>query len=124
MVIETFGAKSTPDKVLSGVDLKGKRYLVMGESSGIGLETARSLAPHGASVVGVFRDIVKAEIATTSVHKAALYGSGNFELIELELASLQSNDAPTPFADGVRSYALDANKANHLWAEGEALDKR
>jgi len=38
-----FGFKSTADDVLSGVDLKGKRFLVTGVSSGIGLETARSL---------------------------------------------------------------------------------
>jgi len=49
---KTLGAKSTADEVLSGLDLKGKRFLVTGVSSGIGLETARSLAAHGASVVG------------------------------------------------------------------------
>jgi len=29
------------------------------------------------------------------------------------------NDTPNPFADGVRSYALDANRARQLWAKSE-----
>jgi trans-2-enoyl-CoA reductase len=51
-MVEVFGATSTADDVLSGVNLKGKRILVTGVSAGIGLETARSLAAHGAQVVG------------------------------------------------------------------------
>jgi len=47
-----FGATSTSDEVLSGVNLQGKRILVTGVSAGLGVETARSLAAHGASVVG------------------------------------------------------------------------
>ena len=38
----TFGATSTTDDVLSGVNLKGKRILVTGVSAGIGVETAGS----------------------------------------------------------------------------------
>ena len=44
----SFGAASTTDDVLSGVNLKGKRILVTGVSAGLGVETARSLAAHGA----------------------------------------------------------------------------
>ena len=50
-----FGATSTTEDVLSGVNLHGKRVLVTGVSAGIGVETARSLAAHGASVVGAAR---------------------------------------------------------------------
>jgi len=42
-----FGATSTTDEVLSGVNLYGKRVLVTGVSAGIGVETARSLAARG-----------------------------------------------------------------------------
>ena len=37
---KTFGAKSTTDEVLEGVDLSGKRVLVTGVSAGLGVETA------------------------------------------------------------------------------------
>jgi len=37
----SFGAHSTTDEVLVGVDLAGKRVLVTGVSSGLGVETAR-----------------------------------------------------------------------------------
>ena len=39
-----FGAKSTTDEVLDGIDLTGKRILVTGVSAGLGVETARALA--------------------------------------------------------------------------------
>jgi len=87
---EKFGAKSTADEVLSGINLKGKRFLITGASSGIGLETARSLVSHGASVVSAVRDLAKAEPATASVRDAASQGGGCLELINLDLASLQS----------------------------------
>ena len=51
-----FGATSTTDEVLSGVNLQGKRILVTGVSAGLGVETARSLAAHAASVVGAARE--------------------------------------------------------------------
>ena len=47
-----FGAKSTTEDVLVGIDLKGKRILVTGVSAGLGVETARALVAHGADVVG------------------------------------------------------------------------
>jgi hypothetical protein len=37
-----FGAESTTDEVLEGVDLSGKRILVTGASAGLGVETARA----------------------------------------------------------------------------------
>jgi NAD(P)-dependent dehydrogenase (short-subunit alcohol dehydrogenase family) len=84
-----FGATSTTDEVLAGVDLSGKRVLVTGVSAGLGVETARVLAAHGAHVVGAARDLAKAERATGQVHADAANG-GAFELIALDLASLAS----------------------------------
>lgn len=68
---DRFGATSTADEVLSGINLHGKRILVTGVSAWIGVETARSLAAHGARVVGAARDLAKAEAATAQVQKDA-----------------------------------------------------
>src|ERR1700722_123505 len=86
----TFGATSTTDEVLAGVDLSGKRILVTGVSAGLGVETARVLAAHGAQVVGAARDLAKAEAATAPVREAALKGGGSFETVALDLADLGS----------------------------------
>src|SRR3984885_9622627 len=84
-----FGATSTTDEVLDGIDLSGKRILVTGVSAGLGVETARTLAAHGAMVVGAARDLSKAKDATEPVRKDAANGGG-LELVELDLASLAS----------------------------------
>lgn len=85
-----FGAKSTTEDVLSGIDLSGKRYLVTGVSAGLGVETARALVGHGAEVVGTARDLAKAERATAEVREAAAKSGGGLSLVELDLASLAS----------------------------------
>ena len=84
-----FGATSTTDEVLAGVDLKGKRVLVTGVSAGLGVETARALAAHGAHVIGAARDLKKAAGAMSQVWDGARNGGG-LELIALDLASLAS----------------------------------
>jgi NAD(P)-dependent dehydrogenase (short-subunit alcohol dehydrogenase family) len=89
-MVEVFGATSTTEDVLSGVNLQGKRVLVTGVSAGLGVETARSLAAHGAQVVGAARDLTKAKAAAAQVHKDAGAKGGSFELVQLDLASLKS----------------------------------
>lgn len=108
---QKLGARSTADDVLSGVDLEGRRIFITGMSSGIGLETGRSLASHGASIVGAARDLARAEAATTSVREAAHQGGGSLELIELDLASLQSVHASAEklVADGRPFDVIIAN---------------
>src|SRR5277367_5372035 len=85
-----FGAKSTAEEVLAGVDLKGKRILVTGVSAGLGVETARALVAHRADVVGAARDLGKAKRATSEVSKAAAENGASLEVVELDLASLKS----------------------------------
>lgn len=87
---EAFGATSTTEDVLKGIDLKGKRALVTGVSAGLGIETARALASHGAYVIGAARDLAKAKEATKEVVEAAAKNGGSFGLVELDLASLAS----------------------------------
>jgi len=86
----TFGATSTTEDILSGLNLKGKRILVTGVSAGLGVETARSLAAHGAQVVGAARDLSKANAATNKVRNDAAANGGSFQLVELDLANLKS----------------------------------
>jgi NAD(P)-dependent dehydrogenase (short-subunit alcohol dehydrogenase family) len=86
----SLGATSTTEDVLSGVNLQGKRILVTGVSAGIGVETARSLAAHGAQVVGAARDLNKAKAATEKVRREGVANGGSFELVELDLANLKS----------------------------------
>src|ERR1700690_3344551 len=94
---KSFGAESTTDEVLEGVSLSGKRVLVTGVSAGLGVETARALAAHGAEVVGAARDLTKAKAATAPVRADAANG-GSLELVQLDLASLASVRA---FADAL-----------------------
>jgi NAD(P)-dependent dehydrogenase (short-subunit alcohol dehydrogenase family) len=83
---KVLGAASTTEEVLAGIDLDGKRILVTRVSTGIGVETARALAAHGAHVVGAARDLVKAEAATAQVQKDAAANGGSFEAVALDLA--------------------------------------
>jgi NAD(P)-dependent dehydrogenase (short-subunit alcohol dehydrogenase family) len=66
-----FTAESTAAEVVDGVDLTGRRVIVTGGASGIGIETARALAGAGAEVTLAVRDLDAGErtaddiIATT-----------------------------------------------------------
>jgi len=106
----SFGATSTADDVLAGINLSGKRVLVTGVSAGLGVETARALVAHGAHVVGAARDLAKAERATSGIRALATNGGG-FELVKLDLASLASVRACADalVADGRRFDAVIAN---------------
>src|SRR5690606_15407713 len=95
-----FGAESTTEEVLAGIDLTGKRVLVTGVSAGLGIETARAAAAHGAKVVGTARDLGKARKALAPHEDLAI------DVVECDLASRAS----------VRACA-DALKAR-----GEAFD--
>jgi NAD(P)-dependent dehydrogenase (short-subunit alcohol dehydrogenase family) len=90
MTVNGFGATSTTEDVLSGVNLRGKRILVTGVSAGLGVETARALAAHRAHVVGAARDLTKAKAATAQVRNDAAANGGSFELVALDLADLKS----------------------------------
>ena len=87
---EKFGATSTTDEVLSGIDLTGKRIFITGVSAGLGVETARALAARGAHIVGAARDLDKARSATKTVREAAADAGGTLELVALDLADLKS----------------------------------
>ncbi len=83
-----FGAASTTDEVLEGVDLAGKVAAVTGGSGGLGLETARALAAHGAHVVIAARDPQKLDDAATSIREA--HPDASIETLVLDLADVSS----------------------------------
>src|SRR5262245_44734016 len=118
-----FGATSTTEDVLTGVNLRGKRILVTGVSAGLGVETARTLAAHGAQVVGAARDLAKAERATADVRAQAANGGG-LELIELDLASLASVRAAADklVADGRQFDLVIANAGVMATPFGKTAD--
>src|SRR6202049_4870190 len=89
-MVDVFGATSTTEDVLSGINLRGKRIFVTGVSAGLGVETERSLAAHGAHVVGAARALKKAEAAIVQVRRDAEANGESFELVALDLASLKS----------------------------------
>ena len=82
-----FSATSTTDDVLEGLDLSGRRIVVTGASSGLGLETARSLAAVGASIIITARGQAKAEAALTQL-RAEVPGAA-FDAVVLELTDLK-----------------------------------
>jgi NAD(P)-dependent dehydrogenase (short-subunit alcohol dehydrogenase family) len=117
-----FGAKSTADDVLSEADLTGKRFLITGASSGIGLETARALVARGAHVVGTARDLTKAKAAGSDVEVAT--ASGELDWIELDLSSLRSvrSAADSLLADGRPFDAIIANAGVMAAPWGQTVD--
>ena len=56
-IVTPFGAGSTAAEVVAGIDLTGRRAIVTGGASGIGVETARALAGAGAEVTLAVRNI-------------------------------------------------------------------
>ena len=104
-----FGATSTTDDVLQGIDLAGRRFLVTGSSGGLGLETSRALASRGATVVMAARDAAKNAAAADSI-RAGVPGA-DLELLSVDLGSLASVRGATRelLNDGRPLHGLIAN---------------
>jgi NAD(P)-dependent dehydrogenase (short-subunit alcohol dehydrogenase family) len=87
LITTPFGFDSTAAEVVAGIDLTGKRAIVTGGSSGIGIETARALAAAGADVTLAVRNTeagarVAADITAT--------GNAAVHVAELDLADPKS----------------------------------
>jgi NAD(P)-dependent dehydrogenase (short-subunit alcohol dehydrogenase family) len=91
-----FGYETTAEEVARTADLHGRRAVLTGASSGIGVETARGLALAGADVVLGVRDVEKGEAVARDLAPAA---SGEIRVAALDLRDL---DSVTAFADGIR----------------------
>jgi len=84
LITTRFDAASTADDVVAGVDLTGVRAVVTGASSGIGVETARSLARAGAEVTLAVRNTVAGEKAAEDIVKST--GSDSVHVAALDLS--------------------------------------
>jgi NAD(P)-dependent dehydrogenase (short-subunit alcohol dehydrogenase family) len=80
-----FGAASTAEDVIEGIDLSGRVAIVTGGYSGIGLETTRVLRAAGATVVVPARDPERA--------RAALREAAGVEVVPMDLMDPASVDA-------------------------------
>jgi NAD(P)-dependent dehydrogenase (short-subunit alcohol dehydrogenase family) len=88
-----FGRTSTASEVIEGVDLSGKRAIVTGAGSGIGIETARALASAGAEVALVVRRPQAAEeIAAGIVRETGNVG------VSVRVLDLSNQDSVRAFA--------------------------
>lgn len=92
-ITTAFDDTTTALEVVDGIDLHGRRIVVTGGASGIGVETARALAHAGAQVTLAVRDLdagarVAADVAGTS-------GRDDVEVAHLDLADLETVDAFT-----------------------------
>ena len=83
-----FGETTTADEVLEGIDLSGTRAVVTGASTGLGEETTRALAAHGAAVTMAVRDQARGDAAAERIRAAV--PDADLEVRILELASLAS----------------------------------
>lgn len=103
-----FGAASSAQEVIKGIDLKGKTIIVTGGYAGIGLETVKALVSAGASVIVPARNIEKA--------KKSLMGISNVEVETMELMNPDSIDAfAEKFLASNRPLHLLINNAGIMW---------
>jgi NAD(P)-dependent dehydrogenase (short-subunit alcohol dehydrogenase family) len=79
-----FGQHSTAAEVVKGIDLSGKRAIVTGGASGIGIETARALALTGAEVTLAVRNVDAGK--QIAINIAATTGNENIHVAQLDLA--------------------------------------
>ena len=103
-------ADLTTDEVLRGIDLGGCRVLVTGAAVGLGRETARALAAHGAAVTVAGRDATRME--QVAVELRAETANPAVDALELDLASLESvRSAARSFMESHASLDILVNNA-------------
>lgn len=83
-----FGPKSTAGEVAAGIDLSGKRVIITGGASGIGIETTRAIAGTGVEVTLAVRNTEAGERIAAEI--AAATGNRSLRVAELDLADRAS----------------------------------
>jgi NAD(P)-dependent dehydrogenase (short-subunit alcohol dehydrogenase family) len=103
-----FNAKSTSKEVINGIDLTGKIAIVTGGNTGIGLETVKTLAGAGATVIVPARDVEKA--------KRNLKSISNVIIENMDLMNPESIDNfAEKFLHSDRPLHLLINNAGIMW---------
>ncbi|GAB2743088.1 SDR family NAD(P)-dependent oxidoreductase [Kitasatospora kifunensis] len=96
----TFGASTTAAEVIDGVDLHGRRAVVTGASSGIGVETARALAAAGADVTLAVRNTDAGARVAAQLEVELPTTSGTLTVRRLDLADRSTVEAFVAAWDG------------------------
>src|SRR5580692_414482 len=99
MPTSTYGPTTTAAEIVADVDLHGRRALVTGASSGIGVETARALASAGAEVTLAVRDVELGEKVADAIAEKLPAGAGELHVARLNLAD------PASVAGFLRAWA-------------------
>ncbi len=95
-----FTAESTAAEVVDGIDLTGRRAIVTGGASGIGIETARALAGAGAEVTLAVRNVEAGQRAAAEITRTGTTGSRQVLVARLDLADQASVAAFAAAWDG------------------------
>ncbi|SCG62443.1 SDR family NAD(P)-dependent oxidoreductase [Micromonospora inositola] len=87
-VTTPYSRETTAMEVVRGIDLTGRRAVVTGGASGIGVETARALAAAGADVTLAVRNVDAGQQAATDI--TGTTGNDRILVAQLDLADLSS----------------------------------
>lgn len=85
---------TTTDEILEGVDLSGRRFVITGASSGLGEESTRALAAHGATVTMLARSQEKLDAAAARVRERVPEAD-----LELGIVDLADQNSIAAFAE-------------------------
>ena len=99
MPTSKYGATTTAAEIVSDVDLHGRRAVVTGASSGIGVETARALASAGAEVTLAVRNVNAGAKVAATIAAQLPAGSREPQVAQLDLAD------PASVAGFVRAWS-------------------
>ena len=86
MPTTTYGPTTTAAEIVANVDLRGKRAVVTGASSGIGVETARALASTGAEVTLAVRNVEAGRKVADEIAEKLPSGAAGPQVARLDLA--------------------------------------
>jgi len=99
MPTTTYGPTTTAAEIVANVDLHGRRVVVTGASSGIGVETARALASTGAEVTLAVRNVEAGRKVADGIAEKLPPGAGGVQVAPLDLAD------PASVAGFVRAWS-------------------